>query len=107
MSGQTAVVARRAEGELAVLSRAAAMLSKVESLDEVKDIRDKAEALAKYAKATKLGLQAQNSAAEIKIRAERRGGELLKEMKDRGERRRGHGDQKSERRNVTPKLADI
>lgn len=61
-------------------------LAKCASVDEVKEIRDKAEAMRAYAKQVGYGLEMQNSAAEIKIRAGRRGGELLKVMKDRGER---------------------
>lgn len=48
-------------------------------IDEVKDIRDKAEALRVYAKQAGETLEDQNKLAEIKIRAERRAGELLAE----------------------------
>lgn len=47
-------------------------------VDEVKDIRDKAEAMRLYYRQVNEGLEAQNEVAEIKIRAERRIGELLK-----------------------------
>lgn len=49
-------------------------------VDEVKDIRDKAEALRIYLKQAGESLEDQNKIAEIKIRAERRAGELLAEM---------------------------
>lgn len=49
-------------------------------IDEVKDIRDKAEALRQYAKQAGESLENQNMIAEIKLRAERRAGELLAEM---------------------------
>ena len=49
-------------------------------IDDVKDIRDKAEALRLYAKQAGEGLENQNMMAEIKLRAERRCGELLVEM---------------------------
>lgn len=65
---------------LVQLDQARQMLSEINSVDEVKSIRDKAEAMRVYAKQAKLGLAAQNHAAEIKIRAERRAGELLSEM---------------------------
>lgn len=46
------------------------------SIDEVKEIVDKAEALKHYAKQVDESLDNQNKLAEIKLRAERRGGEL-------------------------------
>ena len=56
------------------------------NIDEVKAIRDKAEALRAYAKQSDESLEMQNQCAEIKIRAERRGGELLKDTaRDQGE----------------------
>lgn len=54
-------------------------IAEARSVDELKDIRDKAEAIRLYAKQAGLGLEMVNDAAEIKIRAERRAGELLKE----------------------------
>ncbi len=51
-------------------------------IDDVKDIRDKAEALRLYAKQAGEGLENQNMMAEIKLRAERRCGELLGEMEN-------------------------
>lgn len=50
------------------------------SVDDVKEIRDKAEALRQYAKQVGESLENQNAIAEIKLRAERRAGELLREM---------------------------
>ena len=50
-------------------------------VDEIKAIRDKAEALRAYAKQAGESLDVQNAAAEIKIRAERRAGEILAEEK--------------------------
>lgn len=46
------------------------------SIDEVKDIRDKAEALRQYAKQAGESLENQNLIAEIKLRAQRRMGEI-------------------------------
>ena len=56
-------------------------------MEEVTQIRDIAEAARTYARAAKLGLEAQNHATEIKLRAERKAGELLGELeKDKGGR---------------------
>lgn len=62
-------------------------IEQARSIDEVKDIRDRAEALRLYAKQAGETLEVQNSVAEIKIRAERRAGELLKDM-DKAQGRR-------------------
>lgn len=50
------------------------------SLDEVKQIRDKAEALRAYAKQAKESLEVQNNIAEIKVRCERKIGEFSKAL---------------------------
>jgi phage N-6-adenine-methyltransferase len=65
---------------LAKLDKATQMLAEAKSLDEVKEIMDIAEAARTYARAAKLGLDAQNHAAEVKIRAERKAGDLLKQL---------------------------
>lgn len=49
------------------------------AVDEVKDIRDKAVAFAHYARQAR-NLEAERKCVEIRIRAERRAGELLKQM---------------------------
>jgi hypothetical protein len=49
-------------------------------VDEVKDIRDKALALQHYAKQA-MNLEAERQAIEIRIRAERKAGQLMKEIK--------------------------
>ena len=68
---------RKAKRELALVTR----------IDEVKEIRDKAEALRVYSQRAGESLEMQNNCAEIKIRAERRAGELLQEIdKSRGGR---------------------
>ena len=46
-------------------------------IDEVKDIRDKAEVLRAYARQAGYSLEMQNQCAEIKIRAERKAGEVI------------------------------
>ena len=49
-------------------------------MDEVKGIRDQAEALRRYARKGGESLQLQNDIAAIKLRAERKAGTLLADM---------------------------
>ena len=67
-------------------------IAKAKSVDEVKDIRDKAEAARVYAKQAGISLKGQNMLAEIKIRAERKAGQILSTMPGKGSR---GGDRKS------------
>jgi len=61
-----------------------------ENIEEIKDIRDKTVALRSYAKQCKESLEKQNEIAEIKLRAERRCGQLLEKMdKSKGNADRG------------------
>src|SRR6266849_2992821 len=62
---------------LARLETARRLLAEVRRVDDAKAIHDFAEAARVYARQARLGLEAQNDAAEIKLRAERRLGELL------------------------------
>ena len=63
------------------------------SVADVKNVRDKAEAVRRYAQSAKLGLEVQNEAAELRIRAERKAGKLLASMRLRG----GNRNSKSQR----------
>lgn len=75
-------------------------------VDEVKAIRDQAEAARAYAKQAKLGMEMVNAAAEIKLRAERRAGQILLEM-DKHEGGRPSENPSSASRGFAPKLADL
>jgi site-specific DNA-methyltransferase (adenine-specific) len=59
------------------LETARRLLAEVRGVDDARAIRDVAEAARIYARQARLGLEAQNDAAEIKLRAERKLGELL------------------------------
>lgn len=87
--------------ELALLGQAGQALAEARSFDEIKDIRDKAEAVRKYAQSASLGLDIQNRAAEVKLRAERQAGKLLRQMVLRG------GDRRSKYHNERLKLDDL
>lgn len=66
------------DASLVLLDEARARLAKVASVDDAKKIRDQAAAMEHYARQQKGALDAANKASEIKVRAERRIGELLK-----------------------------
>ena len=65
---------------LLLFDRARAALAEAYAVDEVKDIRDQAAALQAYYRQRDGSLEMANQCAEIKIRAERRLGELLAEQ---------------------------
>ncbi len=69
------------------LDGAVKALAEASSLEDVKHIADVAEAARTYARAARLGLKAQNRAAEVHLRAQRKAGALLASMeKNKGGR---------------------
>jgi len=62
------------------LDQATKMLAEVKNIDDASQLIDLAEAARVYAKQIGLGLEAQNHAAEIKLRAQRKAGEILEKM---------------------------
>jgi hypothetical protein len=87
--------------ELALLDQAGQALAEAQSFEQIKEIRDKAEAVRKYAQSASLGLDIQNRAAEVKLRAERQAGKLLAQMTLRG------GDRRSKNHRERLKLNDL
>jgi hypothetical protein len=81
-------------------------LAEAHRVDEVKDIRDKAVAMQAYARQAKDSTLI-TQATEIRMRAERRAGELLIEMEDRGERRAHSQRSRGATSALPPKLADL
>ncbi len=67
------------ELQLVEFDRARLAIEAATSIDEVKEIRDQAEALRLYMRQSQQGLEMQNQCAEIKLRAERRAGEMLRD----------------------------
>lgn len=79
------------------------MLAACRTVDEAKKVRDLAEAARVYAREADLGQEAMNHAAEIKLRAERRAGEVLDEMVTKGLRK----SQATAKSNNAPSLDDL
>lgn len=78
------------------------------TLDEALEIRAIAETLRHAVRQAKLDAVLELRAMECRMRAERRAGELLIEMRERGERDRGEGgDRRSRSRPATVKLSDL
>lgn len=65
---------------LVSLAQVAKSLKKARTFEQVKSIRDQAVAVCAYARSAALGHEIQNRAAEIRLRAERRAGEVLSAM---------------------------
>jgi site-specific DNA-methyltransferase (cytosine-N4-specific) len=65
---------------LAGLEQATRLLAEARTLDDVLAIRDQAEAARLYARAISRGLEAQNHAASVKILAEHKAGEIIRDM---------------------------
>lgn len=61
----------------AELAELRATVANLDTVDEAKDLADKAAAAQTWARRVRLGEEAVNHAAEVKLRAERRAGELL------------------------------
>jgi ribosomal protein L40E len=71
-------------------------------VDEVKEIRDKAVALQCYARQAK-NAELERKCTEIRLRAERKAGELLRQMEKQGPGQH----QRSDRTTVAPKLSEL
>ncbi len=87
--------------DLAVINDPLHALESATTVSDIKLIRDKAEAVRKYAQNARLGLSVQNKAAELKLRAERKAGKALASMSLHG------GDRRSKRHRERLKLADL
>lgn len=74
--------------QLVKLDAARRALAEASTLEEIKVIRDQAEAMKAYVKAQGESLEMQNQVAELKLNAERDAGLLLKQM----EKNKGGGD---------------
>jgi len=77
-------VEQSADHWLDALDRAQAWLTDAADFATVKDIRDKAEVLHAYAQTANCGRELANRFAELRIRAERKAGQMLGEVVQRG-----------------------
>lgn len=75
-----ALVQSTQPGPLLPVEKARQILAQSRDVDEVKDIADKAKAVATYQRVCKASIGSQNDAIEIELRAKRRLGELVKDM---------------------------
>jgi len=73
---------------LARLSQAVQMLATARTLDDFTAVRSMAQLAEEYARAQKLGDEAERHAREIRLRAARKAGEVLLKMREDGGRRR-------------------
>ena len=81
------MVEQTLETRLALIDSGRKALAEASTMVEVKDVRDKAEAIRAYARQQSDSLYAQNSAAELKLRAERKLGQLVEQIpKEPGKR---------------------
>ncbi len=100
-SGETTAMVTNDSQALIVLSEMRKALARADTLEELTKLRDGAEALRCLVVKAKLGLQMHNEAAEFKLRAERKAGEMLASMQLNG------GDRKSVCHDVKLKLEHL
>lgn len=95
-------------GPLAQLSEAVRLLSEARTLDQVTHIRSMAQAAEQYARAEKLGDEAEHHAREVRLRAARKAGDLLRQMKDSGQRQAsGDAGGRGHRLSSAPTINDL
>lgn len=74
-----------------LLTELSQRLDDANSVETAVDVRNKADLVRRYAQNVKVGLEFQNEAAEIRLRAERAAGRLLKSLNLRGGDRKSNG----------------
>ncbi|TWT55706.1 hypothetical protein [Allorhodopirellula solitaria] len=87
--------------EIAALDDCRRAIAEAENLDELSDLRSRAEAIRVWAKSAQESLDVQNRAAELRLLAERKAGKMLAQMQLKG------GDRKSNGHDDRLKLSDL
>lgn len=77
--------------ELALLDSCSKTLARAERIDQLTDLRSRAEAIRVWAKSAHQSLEVQNRAAALRLAAERKAGKLLLQMHLRGGDRKSNG----------------
>ena len=87
--------------QLAAIDNTSTALANAETVEDVKEIRDQAEAIRQYIENAGISFDMQNRAAEIKLRAERKAGQMLSSLELKG------GDRRSEESLKRMQLSDL
>ncbi|TWU10081.1 hypothetical protein [Allorhodopirellula heiligendammensis] len=87
--------------ELTILDDCRRAIADADDLDELSDLRSRAEAIRVWAKSANESLDVQNRAAELRLLAERKAGKMLSQMGLKG------GDRKSSGHEDRLKLSDL
>lgn len=108
MSKRGLAVAKKQPVTLLKVEEARALIAQCKRVDEAKDIRDKTAAMQSYLRQQGATRELQNDVAEIKVRAERRIGDLLIEMKEDGGRANQGSHKKShDATSSLPTISDL
>jgi O6-methylguanine-DNA--protein-cysteine methyltransferase len=87
----TQLIAQSEPDGFAVMAQFDRLLAEADTLEQVSTLRSKADMLRAWAKSVAASLEAQNRAAECKLRTERKLGQMLAQVKLRGGNRRSNG----------------
>jgi N6-adenosine-specific RNA methylase IME4 len=86
---------------ITVLTGVQQTLARCVDLDQIRELRNQAEAVRHYIKTASMGLEMQNRAGEVKLRCERRAGAILRTLLVQG------GDRKSKHRDPKMTLSEL
>ncbi len=99
MQGATVIAGN--SHEITILDDCRRAIAEADNLDQLSDLRSRAEAIRVWAKSANESLEVQNRAAELRLLAERKAGKMLSQMGLKG------GDRKSNGHDDRLKLSDL